>query len=61
MPGSPVKGIFQASPEDLPYPGIECRSPALRADALPSGTTGKAVVSPEDTEGVKPEGTGSDS
>ena len=61
VPGSPVLGIFQASPDDLPYPGIERRPPALRAGALPSGPPGKAVVSPEETEGVKPEGTGSDS
>ena len=47
-PGSSVYGIFQAivlecwnglpfpSPGDLPNPGIEPRSPALQADALPS-------------------------
>ena len=42
-PGSFVHGIFQArilewvaipSPEDLPDPGIEPRSPALQADSL---------------------------
>ena len=43
LPGSSVLGIFQArilewvafpSPEDLPDPGIEPRSPALQADSL---------------------------
>ena len=29
-------------PGDLPDPGIEPRSPALQADALPSETPGKA-------------------
>ena len=42
---SPIHGIFQArvlewvaisSCRDLPNPGIEARSPALQADALPS-------------------------
>ena len=46
-PGSFVHGILQAgilewvaipSPGDLPYPGLEPRSPALQADSLPSGT-----------------------
>ena len=45
LPGSSAYGIFQArycsglpfpSPGDLPDPGIELRSPALQADALPS-------------------------
>ena len=45
LPGSSVHGIFQprilewvaiSSPGDLPDPGIEPRSPALQADALPS-------------------------
>ena len=49
-PGSSVRGILQArilewlpfpSPEDLPNPGIEPGSPALRADALPSEPPGK--------------------
>ena len=42
-PGSPIHGNLQArsgvpqsSPEDLPNPGIELRSPALQADYLPS-------------------------
>ena len=50
LPGSSVHGIFQArvlsglpfpSPGDLPDPGIEPRSPALQADALPSEPSGK--------------------
>ena len=50
LPGSSVHGIFQAivlewiaisSPGDLPNPGIEPRSPALRADALTSEPPGK--------------------
>ena len=32
------------SPEDLLYPGIEPRSPALWADSLPSETPGKPEV-----------------
>ena len=45
LPGSSVHGISQTkilkwvpfpSPEDLPDPGIEPRSPALQADSLPS-------------------------
>ena len=50
-PGSSVQGILQARvpPEwaaisfsgDLPNPGIESRSPALQADALPSEPPGK--------------------
>ena len=48
-PGFSIHGIFQAwvlewlpfpSPGDLPDPGIEPRSPALRADALPSEPPG---------------------
>ena len=42
LPGSSVHGIFQArvlewpfpSPEDLPDPGVEPRSPTLEADSL---------------------------
>ena len=30
------------SPGDLPYPGVELRSPALQADSLPSEPPGKA-------------------
>ena len=50
-PGSFVHGIFQArileqvpSPGDLPNPGIEPRSPALWADALPSELPGEPLV-----------------
>ena len=32
------------SPGDLPNPGIEPRSPALQADALPSEPPGKPMV-----------------
>ena len=48
--GSSVHGIFQArvlewvaflSPEDLPDPGTEPRSPTLQADSLPSEPPGK--------------------
>jgi len=44
-PGSSVHGILQArilewlpfpSPEDLPHPEIELKSPALQADSLPT-------------------------
>ena len=54
LPGSSVRGIFQArvlgglpfpSPGDLPNPGIEPGSPTLQADALPSEPPGK----PKDT------------
>ena len=34
-------GLSFPSPEDLPNPGIEPRSPALLADALPSEPPGK--------------------
>ena len=50
---SSIHGTFQAirywrglpfpSPGDLPYPGIEPRSPALWADALPSEPPGKVL------------------
>ena len=52
LPVSSVHGIFQArmlewvpfhSPGDLPHPGIEPGSPALKVDSLPS-------ESPEKTE-----------
>ena len=45
LPGSSVHGILQArywsglqfpSPGDLPYPGLEPRSPAMQADSLPT-------------------------
>ena len=50
QPHGTVHGILQArilewvafpSPEDLPNPGIEPRSPALQADSLPSEAAGK--------------------
>ena len=34
-------GLLFPSPGDLPDPGIEPRSPALQADALPSEPAGK--------------------
>ena len=37
-------GVPFPSPGDLPDPGIEPRSPALRADALPSEPLGKVQV-----------------
>ena len=37
-------GLPFPSPGDLPNPGIEPRSPALRADALPSEPPGKLKV-----------------
>ena len=52
-PGSSVNGILQArilewlpfpSPGDFPDPGIEPRSPALQADALPSELKGLEAV-----------------
>ena len=52
LPGFTVDGIFQArvlsglpfpSPGDLPDPGIELRSPALQADALPAEPPGKPL------------------
>ena len=51
MPGSSVHGIFQARilewfaipfSRDLPDPGTEHGSPALKADSLPSEVPGKA-------------------
>ena len=36
-------GLPFPSPGDFPNPGIEPRSPALRADALPSEPSGKVV------------------
>ena len=35
-------GVPLPSPEDLPHPGMEPRSPALQADALPSEPPGKS-------------------
>ena len=37
-------GLPFPSPEDLPDPGIEPRSPVLQADALPSEPPGKPLV-----------------
>ena len=37
-------GVPFPSPEDLPYPGIEPRSPALQADALLSEPPGKSGI-----------------
>ena len=37
-------GLSFPSPEDLPDPGMEPRSPALQADALPSEPPGKCNV-----------------
>ena len=37
-------GLLFPSPGDLPDPGIEPRSPALRADALPSEPPGKPIL-----------------
>ena len=51
-PGSPVHGILQQrklewlpfpSPEDLPDPGINPRSPALQADSLLCQPPGKPI------------------
>ena len=53
LPGFSVHGILQArvlewvpfpSPGHLPDPGMEPRSPALQADALPSETPGKCSL-----------------
>ena len=38
-------GLPFPSPGDLPHPGIEPRSLALQADALPSELPGKALLS----------------
>ena len=40
-------GLPFPSPEDLPDPGIEPRSPALQADALPSEPPGKPIIKVE--------------
>ena len=37
-------GLPFPSPGDLPDPGIEAKSPALQADALPSELPGKALL-----------------
>ena len=42
-----LEWVAISSPEDLPDPGIEPRSPALQADALPSEPPGKSSVSIE--------------
>ena len=36
-------GVPFPSPEDLPDPGIEPRSPAVQADTLPSEPPGKSL------------------
>ena len=63
LPGSSVHGILQArvlgglsfpSPGDLPDPGIEPKSPALQADALPSEPPGKPQVGLLHWLGIKP-------
>ena len=41
-------GLPFPSPGDLPSPGIESRSPALRADALPSEPPGNPIRSHSD-------------
>ena len=38
-------GLPFPSPEDLPHPGIEPRSPSLQTDALPSEPPGKPIRS----------------
>ena len=40
-------GLPFPSPGDLPKPGIEPRSPALQADALPSEPPGKPDLLPQ--------------
>ena len=40
------------SPEDLPDPGIEPRSPALQADALPSEPPGKPLMYGRDQDNI---------
>ena len=37
-------GLPFPSPGDLPYPGIESRSPATQADPLPSEPPGKPLT-----------------
>ena len=53
LPGSSIPGILQArvwsglslpSPGDLPYPGIEPRSPVLQEDALPSELQSNVIL-----------------
>ena len=36
-------GLLLPSPEDLPDPGTEARSPGLQADSLPSVPPGKPI------------------
>ena len=40
------------SPGDLPNPGIEPRSPALQADALPSEPPGKPIMAEEELKSL---------
>ena len=42
-------GLPFPSPGDLPDPGIQPRSPALQADALPSEPPGKPRIEEKDT------------
>ena len=37
-------GLPSPSPEDLPDPGIECWSPALQVDSLPTELEGKPDI-----------------
>ena len=46
-------GLPFPSPGDLPGPGIEPRSPALQADALPSEPPGKSIESKKVTAFTK--------
>ena len=39
-----LEGELFPSPRDLPNPGIEPRSPALQADALPAEPQGKPTI-----------------
>ena len=65
LPDSSIHGIFQArycsglpfpSPGDLPYPGLEPRSPAMQADSLPTeqnvniGLNKRAVLITKDAQ-----------
>jgi len=42
-------GLAFPSPEDLPHPGIESRSPALQADSLPTEPPGKPHFTDKET------------
>ena len=47
-------GVPFPSPEDLPDPGIESRSPALSTDTLPFETPGKSYNGRMDAWGHEP-------